>query len=191
LNTAMLSQKVIQMLSRMSLFLVVSMVVLPAFANSMAPILPMISFFGWLGLPLIVLVEGFFWRRKGLKEPFRFSLYANFWSSLVGIIPAALTFWIMVGPFFDGDVASLLRSGRRDSAIYILILSGIASSLGFVFHWWFTTQIEYRYFLRQKWESTNSQFSKKDFYLVNAITYALLAMLIIGQQIQKAWQLLN
>lgn len=142
-----------------TILLVILFLLLPqiALANSLAPIFPAISVLGWIGLPLIILIETLFYIRKAIRHPVRLAVYSNLCSTLAGVPVAIVTFPFMIGP----PIAPYLDA----------IIVGTAATIGgIVFHWWFSSQVEYRFSKRHKlWANDNLPLNL--FYKANAITY--------------------
>lgn len=59
---------------------------LVAFANSAAPLLPVVSSMGILLLPLIVIIEGTYYWKRGIPKSFRFAFKVNLFSTFAGLI---------------------------------------------------------------------------------------------------------
>ena len=136
-----------------------------ACANSMAPIFPVLSTWGWFAMPLIVLLEGAFYARSAVRNPLRLSLYSNLWSGLIGLLPAALTFPIMLGPAIDADFAS------------ILIGAGVTISCT-TFHWWFSSRLEHAFAKRHKlWK--DEPILLPVFFKANGLSYGLISLLLL------------
>jgi len=57
-----------------------------AFANSAAPLLPVVSLMGIFILPLIVLIEGIYYRKRGVPDPFNFAAHVNLFSTFAGLV---------------------------------------------------------------------------------------------------------
>ena len=103
-----------------------------ACANSMAPLFPVLSLWGWLALPIIIVIEGAFFAGKSVRKSYKLSLYSNLWSALIGIFFAVLTFPVMLGPAIEADFASI-------------IIGTIFTSFGTAFHWWLSSRIEHKF----------------------------------------------
>lgn len=133
-----------------------------AHANSMAPIFPVVSMTGWIALPLIVLVEGLFHSRRSLPHPFRLSFYSNLWSALVGLLPAVATFPLMLGPAID-------------PYLDIMLVGGVLTVVGLLFHWWLSSHLEHWFCSRHRlWKDEHIPLSH--FYRVNGLSYNLIAL---------------
>ena len=141
-------------LSILILFMIWSNVLL---ANSMAPIFPLISFSGWMALPAIIFIEYLYFWRKKVNRPFILALYGNLYSTLIGMLPAVLTFYIMLGP-------PLGPYGLE------ILLGSISSLSAIVFHWWFSSKLEHSFARKHRfWK--NEDLKRSDFYIVNGVTY--------------------
>ena len=145
----------------MQIFIIMLLVLLPevALANSMGPILPVVSFSGWLAMPIIIAVEAYYYKRASINNPIRLACYANLWSGFVGLVPALLTAPIMLGPPVDSHAP--------------IVTSFIFSTLGVIFHWWLSSYTEYRFAAwHKRWRGADLPISI--FYGANRITYGLI-----------------
>ena len=59
---------------------------LTAFANSAAPLLPVVSSMGIFLLPIIVIIEGIYYRKRGIPKSFSFAFKVNLFSTFAGLI---------------------------------------------------------------------------------------------------------
>lgn len=136
-------------------------------ANSMAPIFPVLSVWGWLALPIIVVIEGAFFAGKSVRNPYKLSFYSNLWSALIGIAFAVLTFPIMLGPAIDADFASI-------------IIGAIFTIFGTTFHWWLSSRLEHKFSkMHTLWK--NDKIPVSLFYKANGLSYGLIvAIFSIG-----------
>ena len=167
--------------------LIYVIVLFPArcFANSMAPIFPLVSFEGWIAMPVIVPIEGWFYQRNKISSPYLLALKSNLMSALIGLIPAALTFWLMIGPYIGSTEPRETAIGTIFSFISlpVLLWSSFGTILGFVFHWWLSSTIEYKYASKKDlWKEQG--LSKSVFLKANGITYILL-FAVFGYQIVR------
>ena len=134
-------------------------------ANSMAPIFPAVSMAGWLALPIIILLEGAFYSRKSVRHPFRLSLYSNLWSAFVGLLLAAATLPVMLGPAID-------------AYLNIIVVGGVITAIGLLFHWWFSSYLEQKFSKWHKlWKSENIPASH--FYRANGLSYGLITLFFL------------
>lgn len=144
-----------------------------SYANSMAPILPLINIGGWFALPIIICIEGLILKKQNIEKPIKLAIYSNLISSLVGLVPAALTFWLMLGPVSERELELLISSNKLDFARSLLLVSTIACTLAFIFNWWLSSFVEHKFTQKNKyWKKLN--LPRSLFYKINGITYSLL-----------------
>jgi hypothetical protein len=149
----------------MRIFTVIFLVFFPnvAYANSMAPIFPLISTVGWLAMPIIIAIESIFYHKKSINNPIKLSLYSNLASATVGLLPAAVTFPIMLGPIIE------------PINLYIIYLGAFITLGAIIFHWWLSSYLEYKFSQWHKlWKNSNTP--RSIFYKANAITYGLITL---------------
>lgn len=133
-----------------------------ACANSMAPLFPVLSAWGWLALPMIILIEGAFFAGKSVRNPYKLSLYSNLWSAFIGILFAVLTFPVTVGPAIDADLASI-------------IIGTSFTIFGTTFHWWLSSRIEQKFSKKHAlWK--NDKLPITLFYKANGLSYGLITV---------------
>ena len=148
-------------------FLIILSLFIPqaAMANSMAPVFPTISMLGWIAMPVIIAIEAGYYAIKSINNPIKLSVYTNIASALAGLVIALLTFPVMLGPAIEGP-DSVIGAGM------------FYSLLAIIFHWWFSSTIEYWFSAKHKlWKS--SGLPKSIFYKANSITYSLILMLFL------------
>ena len=69
-------------------FLAIFLILTPsiAFANTAAPLLPVLSTFSTVLLPIIFIIEAIYYKKFKIPSPFKLSLQTNLISSFVGLI---------------------------------------------------------------------------------------------------------
>ena len=136
-----------------------------AWANSMAPVFPLVSLFGWCAMPLIIAIEAFFYAKNEINNPIKLSVYSNIVSAIVGLLLAVINFPIMIGPA-SGPTAKIIYTGA------IITVSAI------IFHWWFSSKIEYAFAKRHNLWKKNDLY-RSLFYKANGITYSIVLLVFI------------
>jgi hypothetical protein len=146
-------------------------------ANSMAPILPLVSILGWFAMPIIVAIEGFYFKKIKVAEPYRLSLYSNLFSASVGLLLAAAGLPLMLGPPIMGDLSLLLKT-RPDMADRLLVISSSATVVGFAINWFLSSILEFKF---SRWHPRwkNIPLEKAHFFRLNGISYGIL-FLVFG-----------
>ncbi|MBU4009275.1 MAG: hypothetical protein KJ882_00805 [Proteobacteria bacterium] len=155
------------------LIIVVSALLFPAkaFANSMGPILPLVSIFGWFAMPLIVIIEGLYYKDKKIIKPFKLSLIANLRSGVVGIFLGLIGFPLMAGPLIEEPRMNLFTM----SMVFIV--------LGTVLHWWISCKVESAYALKLD-SDIEPKALKSIIYRANSITYVLICAYIVIENLE-------
>ncbi|WNO08448.1 hypothetical protein [Teredinibacter sp. KSP-S5-2] len=133
-------------------------------ANSLAPILPIMSAWGWLAMPVIIFIEFIYFKRRGYYRSLALSAYGNLFSGVVGIGPALITAPSMLGPSIEADRPSI-------------IIGVIACTLGVLFNWWLSSKIEFFFVRRHRWWR-QSGLTIKQFYQANMLTYSIFASVL-------------
>jgi len=150
-----------------------------AYANSIAPILPLFSILGWIALPIIIGIEGFLFRRSNVSEPFRLATYANLVSSLAGLPLAIVTAPLMIPPFpLGSEVKLMIEKGNLKGGSILVAMGLMGLVMGFAINLWISTRVEHWVASKNmRWK--NLALSKKLFIEVNLRTYVLISLFFL------------
>lgn len=131
-----------------------------AHANSMAPVFPLLSIYGWVAMPLIILIEAQIYKRTSINNPYKLSIYSNIASAALGLLLAGITFPVMIGPPIE-PYPEVIYPGA------------IITFLAIIIHWWLSSFIEYKF---SKWHTIwrDKGIKLSTFYKANGLTYALI-----------------
>jgi hypothetical protein len=149
-----------------------------AFANTVAPLLPLLSAWSTMILPLIFVLEALHYKRSKIPSPYKLSFQTNLISSLVGLVlwfaigllifvpyesPSNIRFWMARQP--NKDFSQTIQT-----MIYLPYIFLIPNC--FVSAW-----IEYLSAKKLKtWKNTNLSF--KTFLKASLISYFAIALFL-------------
>ena len=152
-----------------------ALVPFPAHANQVGPLLPLGSARGWLGLPLIVLIEGFILKNFELPSPFKLALKVNVVSALWGLPLTFVNIFIPIpGMFLVYEPRALADAQSQVNAIWFYGVTGLVAMFAMG---WFSYWIELKH-ARKILEPGNAV-RKRPLLVANGISYSILIALYL------------